>query len=115
MRDWWNRFGPMFAAEIRSRRVEAMRSVSCWRWHLDEVFVRIKGETHDLWGAVDHDGEVLESYATRTRDKAAALAFLRKALKRHGRPEEFPPIGCERIARHSSRLVAEMTAVWAAG
>jgi putative transposase len=37
-----------------------------------------------LWRAVDHEGEVLESYVTRTRDKAAALAFMKKALKRHG-------------------------------
>jgi putative transposase len=41
---WWNRFGPMFAAEIRKRRIQT-RSYSHWRWHLDEVFVRINGET----------------------------------------------------------------------
>ena len=39
-----------------------------------------------LWRAVDHEGEVLESYVTKTRDKAAALAFLRRAMKRHGQP-----------------------------
>jgi putative transposase len=59
VRFWWNRFGPMFAAEIRKRRVDH-RSYSNWRWHLDEVFVRINGETHYLWRAVDHEGEVLE-------------------------------------------------------
>jgi len=32
-------------------------------------------------------GEVLESYVTRTRDKRAALKFLGKAMKRHSRPE----------------------------
>jgi len=47
----------------------------------------INGEQHYLWRAVDHEGEVLESYVTRKRDKAAALAFLKKALKRHGRAE----------------------------
>ena len=87
-RFWWHRFGPMFAAEIRKRRVEGMRS-SHWRWHLDEVFVKINGERHYLWRAVDHDGEVLESFVTKTRDKKAALKFLRKSLKRHGRPEEI--------------------------
>jgi putative transposase len=59
-----------------------------WRRHLDEMFVKIRGETHYLWRAVDHEGEVLESYVTKTRDKTAALTFLRKALKRPGRPEE---------------------------
>ena len=52
VRFWWNRFGPMFAAAIRSRRVSALRS-SRWRWHLDEVFVKIRGKTHYLWRAVD--------------------------------------------------------------
>ncbi len=47
VRFWWNRFGPMFAAEIRKRRVQ-QRSYSRWRWHLDEVFVRINGATHYL-------------------------------------------------------------------
>ncbi len=83
VRYWWHRFGPLFAAEIRKRRVEGMRS-SHWRWHLDEVFVKINGERHYLWRAVDHEGEVLESFVTKTRDKAAALKFLRKSLKRHG-------------------------------
>lgn len=87
VRFWWNRFGPMFAADIRRQRVQAMRGIRHWRWHLDEVFVKINGEQHYLWRAVDQEGEVLESYVTRKRDKAAALAFLKKALKRHGRAE----------------------------
>jgi len=86
VRFWWQRFGPLFASEIRKRRVGAMKS-SQWRWHLDEVFVKINGETHYLWRAVDHEGEVLESFVTKIRDKAAALKFLRKSMKRHGRPE----------------------------
>jgi putative transposase len=49
--------------------------------------VRINGELHDLWRAVDHEGEVLEFYLSKTRDKAVALKFLNKAMKRHGRPE----------------------------
>jgi putative transposase len=83
---WWNRFGPMFAAEIRRKRVQQMRAYSNWRWHLDEVFVNINGETHYLWRAVDHEGEVLESYVTKRRDRKAALKFLKKSMKRHGRP-----------------------------
>ena len=86
VRYWWLRFGPMFAAEIRKRRIEAMKS-SRWRWHLDEMFVKINGEQHYLWRAVDHEGEVLESFVTKRRDKKAALKFLRKAMRKHGRPE----------------------------
>ena len=87
VRLWWNRFGPMFAAEIRRKRVDHMRAYTHWRWHLDEVYVRINGEMHYLWRAVDHEGEVLESFVTKTRDKAAALKFIKKAMKRHGRPK----------------------------
>ena len=86
VRFWWHRFGPMFAAEIRKRRIEGMKS-SRWRWHLDEVFVKINGERHYLWRAVDHEGEVLESFVTKTRDKKAALKFLKKAMRKHGRPQ----------------------------
>ena len=88
VRYWWRRFGPMFAAEIRKSRAAGMRSVSRWRWHLDEVFVRVNGVQHYLWRAVDHEGEVLEAYVTKKRDRAAALKFLKKLMKRHGRPEE---------------------------
>lgn len=86
VRFWWHRFGPMFAAEIRKRRISGMRS-SRWRWHLDEMFVKINGERHDLWRAIDHEGEVLESFVTKSRDKKAALKFIRKSMKRLGRPE----------------------------
>ena len=86
VRYWWRRFGPMFANEIRKRRIEGMRA-SNWQWHLDEVFVKINGERHYLWRAVDHEGEVLESFVTKARDKKAALKFLKKAMRKHGSPE----------------------------
>ena len=89
VRLWWNRFGPMFAAEIRRRRVKHMRGFHHWRWHLDEVLVKINGERHYLWRAVDHEGGILESYVTKKRDTAAALEFLKKALKRYGRAEKI--------------------------
>ena len=63
-----------------------MRTHTQWRWHLDEVFVRINGELYYLWRAVDHEGEVLEVFVTKRRDRKAALKFLRKAMKRYGRP-----------------------------
>lgn len=84
VRVWWGRFGQHFAAEIRRGRVQAMRAFRHRRWHLDEMFVKINGVKHYLWRAVDHEGEVLESFVTRARDKASAVKFLRKALRRHG-------------------------------
>ena len=74
---------------LRSARkgVSRMRSYSNWQWHLDEVFVKFNGDTHYLWRAVDHEGEVLESYVSKRRDRKAALKFLKKAMKRYGQPE----------------------------
>ncbi len=86
-RFWWNRFGPMFASEIRRKRVQQLRAYSNWQWHLYEVFVKINGQTHYLWRAVDHEGEVLDSYVTKKRDKKAALKFLKKSMRSYGRPE----------------------------
>ena len=76
----------MFASEIRRKRVRRMRQFTHWKWHLDEVYVKINGEMRYLWRAVDHEGEVLESFVTKDRDKAAALKFIKKKMKRHGRP-----------------------------
>ena len=61
VRYWWNRFGPLFAAEIRKHHVHH-GSYSNWRWHLDEVV------------------------ATKRRDREAALRFLKRAMKRYSRP-----------------------------
>lgn len=88
VRFWWNRFGPLFAAEIRKRRVDH-RCYSNWRWHFDEVFVRIKGEPRYLWRAVDHEGEALEVFVTKRRDRRAALKVLKRMMKRYGRPRSI--------------------------
>ena len=100
VRFWWNRFGPMFANEIRKRRIQT-RSYSHWRWHLDEVFVRINGETQYLWRAVDHEGEVLEVFVTRRRDRGAALKFLKREMKRYGRPRS---IATDRLRSYRSAM-----------
>ena len=93
VRLWWNRFGPMFAADIRQQRISRMRGFRHWKWHLDEMYVKLNGEMVYLWRAVDHEGEILESYVTKTRDKAAALTFMKKALKRHGRVDAITTDG----------------------
>jgi hypothetical protein len=56
VRLWWNRFGPMFAGDIRRQRVSRMRGFRHWRWHLDEMYVKLNGEMVYLWRAVDHEG-----------------------------------------------------------
>jgi len=97
----WNRFGPMFAAEIRRNRVDRMRAFSNWRWHVDELFVKINGERHYLWRAVNHEGEVIEAVVTKRRNKKAALKFLGKLMKRYGSPQG---IVTDRLPSHRAAL-----------
>ena len=86
VRAWWNRFGPLFANEIKKKRLASMHGLTQWQWHLDEVFARIGGKTCYLWRAVDHEGEVLKVCVTKQRDRKAALRFLKKTMKRNGSP-----------------------------
>ena len=86
VRNWVERFGLLFANNIRRKRKGIH---SNWQWHLDEVFVKINGERFYLWRAVDHEGEVLESFVTKRRDKRSALKFLVKAMKRSGVPDKI--------------------------
>ena len=81
-----------------------MRGFRHWRWHLDEVYVKINGEMHYLWRAVDHEGEVLVSYVTKTRDKAAALTFMKTTLKPHGSPEAITTDGLRSYGAAMSEL-----------
>jgi len=57
------------------------------------MYVKVNGEMRYLWRAVDHEGEVLESFVTKDRDKAAALKFMKKAMKRFGSPEAITTDG----------------------
>ncbi len=72
-----------------------------WRWHLDEVFVKVNGKLCYLWRAVDHEGEVLESVVTAKRDKAAALKLLKRIMKRDGRPRK---IVTDRLRAYSAAM-----------
>src|SRR5471030_2450875 len=101
VRFWWNRFGPMFAAEIRKRRIAHMRGYPQWGWHLDEVFVKVNGKLCYLWRAVDHEGEVLEAVVTARRDKAAALKLLKRLMKKYGRPRT---IVTDRLRAYSAAM-----------
>lgn len=83
----WSRFGPVFAAKIRRKRSVTFHNSLQWKWHLDDVFVRIDGETYYLRRAVDHEGDVLEAFVTRRHNRRSALRFLKKAMKRYGSPK----------------------------
>ena len=48
-------------------------------------------DIHYLWRAIDHEGEILEAFVAKKRDRKAALRFLRKTMKRWGRPKVMTP------------------------
>src|SRR3954466_6160903 len=81
VRQWARKFGQAFANQIRRRLPRAGD-----KWHLDEVEVKIAGQKHWLWRAVDQDGFVLDVLVQSRRDKRAAKRLLRKLLKRQTRP-----------------------------
>lgn len=81
IRYWWNKFGTLFSREMKKK---AHHRPSNWRWHIDEVFVKINGEQHYLWRAIDHEGTVLDCYVSKRRNKRAAYKALKKPMSKHG-------------------------------
>jgi DDE domain len=69
IRKWCRKFGQSYANELRRRRLRPGD-----KWHLDEVFLTIKGERYYLWRAVDQDGCVLDILVRRRRNKQACLS-----------------------------------------
>ncbi len=80
IRFWCRKFGPAYVHTLR-RRQGRLGDI----WHVDEVFITIRGQRHYLWRALNQDGDVLDILVTRHRDKRAAKRFFRKVLKHHGR------------------------------
>ena len=76
IRQWCQRFGPVYARQLRRRRGRMGDT-----WHLDEVFVTIQGRQQYLWRAVDEDGDVLDILVQPRRNRHAAVRFFRRLLK----------------------------------
>ena len=79
IRLWCEKFGPGYAAKLKRRQGRLGDT-----WHLDEVFVSIRGQRHYLWRAVDQDGDVIDIFVQTRRDGRAAGRFFRKLLKGQG-------------------------------
>lgn len=86
IRYWWYKFGTTFSKEVKKK---THSPVSQWRWHVDEIFVKINGELHYLWRAVDQEGTVIDCYVSKKRNKREALKFLKKAISNHGVPKQI--------------------------
>ena len=93
IRRWCLKFGPRFAAEIQRRRPYPRD-----HWHLDEMHLRIDGQTWYLWRAVDADGMVLDVFLQRRRNQAAAEALLQRLLD--GQPTKPRVIITDKLASY---------------
>lgn len=79
IRYWCLELGPTYARSLR-RKQGRLGDI----WHVDELFITIRGQLHYLWRAVDQDGDVIDILVTKRRDRRAAKRFFRRALKHQG-------------------------------
>jgi len=77
-----------YAPELLERFNQRKRPVT-GRWHVDETYVKVRGQWRYLYRAIDSNGDTVEFWFSERRNLAAAKRFMRKALKRHGRPERI--------------------------
>jgi putative transposase len=82
---WVITYAPEIEKQFRLRKRPVGKS-----WRMDETYIRVKGKWKYLYRAVDRDGQTLDFLLTPHRDKAAAAAFLHKAMRAHGLPEKIP-------------------------
>ena len=81
---WVVRYSP----ELLKRFNQRKRTVT-GKWHVDETYIKVRGQWRYLYRAIDSNGDTVEFWFSERRNLAAAKRFLRKALKRHGRPERI--------------------------
>ena len=86
IRYWWNKFGILFAKDLKKK---AAHCYSHWRWHIDEVFVKITGKTYYFWRAIDHEGAVLDCFVSKKQDRKSALKVLKRLVSRYGQPKKI--------------------------
>ena len=82
IRQWCLKFGPQFARRLNRRSGQLGD-----RWHLDEVFVKIRGRLHYLWRAVDQDGDVIDILVQKRRN--GLLSFFSVSWTNYGAVNEF--------------------------
>ena len=81
---WTVHYAPLLPGQFNRRKRAVGR-----RWHVDETYIKVRGRRMYLYRAIDSSGDTVEFWFSERRNLAAAKRFLRKALKRHGRPERI--------------------------
>ena len=99
---WVVHFSPQLLERFNRRK----RTVTC-KWHMDETYIKVRGEWMYLYRAIDSVGDAVEFFLSENRDLLAAKRFLRKALEHHGRPDRIVIDGSQTNPRRSSSCDAE--------
>jgi transposase-like protein len=81
---WTVHYAPLLLEQFNRRK----RAVT-GKWHIDETYVKVRGQWRYLYRAIDSNGDTVEFWFSERRNLAAAKRFLSKALQRHGRPERI--------------------------
>jgi transposase-like protein len=81
---WTVRYVPLLLEQFNLRKRTVSRT-----WHIDETYIRVRGQWKYLYRAIDSHGDTIEFWFSERRNIAAAKRFLRNALKRHGRPKRL--------------------------
>ncbi|KAF7275358.1 hypothetical protein GWI33_011833 [Rhynchophorus ferrugineus] len=81
---WVLHFSPKLLEHFNRRKRQVTR-----KWHIDETYIKVKGQWMYLYRAIDSNGDTVEFWFSKERDLKAAKRFIRKALARHGRPDRI--------------------------
>lgn len=80
---WVVKYSPALEANFRKYKHPVGKS-----WRMDETYVKVKGGWVYYYRAVDKDGQTIDFFLSRVRDKGAAQAFFEKAIGSSGQPEK---------------------------
>lgn len=102
VRDWEARFAPLVTEQLRRRRKgKAGRS-----WHVDETYVKVNGNWHYLYRAIDRDGNLIDSMLSEKRDMEAAKRFFKGAREVVGhKPEKVTTDGHDSYPRAKRKIL----------
>jgi transposase-like protein len=81
---WTGNYAPQLLEQFNLRKRVVSR-----KWHMDETYIKVRGQWKYLYRAIDSNGDTVEFWFSEQRNLTAAKRFLSRALKRHGRPERI--------------------------
>jgi putative transposase len=102
LREWEARFAPLLSAQLKAKR----RGQAGKSWYVDETYIKVHGQWHYLYRAIDREGNLVDTMLSPTRDLTAAKAFFKQAVETVGhKPERVTTDGHDSYPRAIRRTV----------